>query len=345
VSEEPTAVDLTMRRGNQNLNFRLSRVRESTLAALSEEKYARLPFFPIGERLVTVPRDESTEELLAFKDFVLRVGMRHGFKLAGERWVPMATEEHEIARLDQILEDVQSGRLARQVALISAAYQPGFYVLLLKHPDQVLVNLVEPASPALQAGLLPGDEILEVDGRPVSGLNQEQLARLVLKPDDHARQINMLIRRGRSNKTVKVETQEWQDLGYGFSVQGQVMVRRKQGATYVVGIKLVNPGDPRERIVREVTYPSPAFGAGIHVGDAIVAVNGTPAKQMTRDQIEELLHPAIPSLLRVDASRLGKKLHFQITPMTAAQAQAEIGRKITANGPASSRCAEAPAQP
>ncbi len=341
VSDKSTPIDVTMKRGDQNLSFHLAPVKETELARLSHEKYAHLPVFPEGEPLVAVPLDESAAELEAFKSFELEVGRRNGFKLADQQWLPIPADEGQFERLDQVLNDPMSSRLAQAInfSTPTPAFHPGFSAAILEHPGQVLVYLVLPGFPAVKAGLLPGDEILEVDGHPVSSLSKEQLNDLVLKPDDRAREITLRIRRGTVEQTMKIQTQELTDIAYFNEI------RPKKPDELTLGIQLVSLGNPQEMVVREVEYPSAAFAAGMHVGDAILAVNGHTAKQVTGEQMERILNPSSTGQLRIDALRLGKKIHFQLTPMTETQAEASIGRKMTAHGPASAKCTEPATQP
>lgn len=336
-SDTPTPIDLKIKRGNRELDFHVPRVRESTLAALSQEKYAHLPFFPFGERLVTVPVDESLQELQAFRDFELRVGDHFGFKLAEGRWAPKGTPEGQLRRVAQILADPQAAGLVASL-LPTGVYGIGCSLLVLRNPPQILIGLVEPASAAHRAGLFPGDELLEVDGHPVSGLDKNQLSELILKPGDRPRQLSLRIRRGTSDIKVGLETEQWRDLGYGMSVFGMLKPPRK--AAYVVGLQTVDADDPRQAIVSGVTYPSPAFDAGLLVGDLILAVNGEPIEHVTRQHLSDLLNPDPPSPLVLEISRAGRTIHSLLTPVTEARAQAGIGRKMTANGPASPQCTE-----
>ncbi len=336
-SDAPTPIDLKIKRGNRELDFHVPRVRESTLAALSQEKYALLPFFAFGERLVTVPVDESSQELQAFRDFELRVGDHFGFKLAEGRWAPKSTPEGQLRRVAQILADAQAAGLVASL-LPTAMYGIGCSFLVLRDPPQILIGLIEPASAAHRAGLFPGDELLEVDGHALSGLDKKQLSELILKPEDRPRQLSLRIRRGTSDIKVGLVTERQWDLDYGMSVFGGV--KRPRKATYVVGLETVDADDPRQAIVSGVTYPSPAFDAGLLVGDLILAVNGEPIEHITREHLSDLVNPDSPSSLALEISRLGRTIHSLLTPVTEAQAQAGIGRKMTANGPASPRCTE-----
>ena len=88
----------------------------------------------------------------------------------------------------------------------------------------------------------------------------------------------------------------------------------------------------------QVNYPSPAFDAGIHVGDRILAVNGAPMEQMPRHQLTEILQLKADSELKIEVSRLSERLVFRIKPVTADEAQAKIGRTITKYGPVPAHC-------
>jgi C-terminal processing protease CtpA/Prc len=82
----------------------------------------------------------------------------------------------------------------------------------------------------------------------------------------------------------------------------------------------------------------PAFDAGLHLGDRILAVNDVPIEQIPRKQLAEMLQPKEVSGLKLEVSRLGKKLDFQIKPMTPSRVEAKIGRKITKKGPVPEHC-------
>ena len=336
-SDAPTPIDLEIRRGSQQLDFHVARVRESTLAALSHQKYARVPFFPFRERLVTVPADESPQELQVFRDFELRLADHFGFKLAQGQWAPKGTPEDQLRRVAQILAGPEAGAPVASL-LPTGMYGIGCSFLLLGNPPQVLVGLVEPASAAHRAGLFPGDELLQVDGHPVSGLDKKQLSELIFGPEDRPRQLSLRIRRGTSDIKVGIETEGRQPRGSVISAAGGSKRRRR--GTYVVGVDIVDTDDPRQAMVAGVAYPSPAFDAGLLVGDLIVAVNGKPIQHVTQDELSNLLNTDSPAPVALDVSRLGATIHSVLTPVTDAQAQAGIGRKMTANGPASPHCAE-----
>jgi hypothetical protein len=67
-------------------------------------------------------------------------------------------------------------------------------------------------------------------------------------------------------------------------------------------------------------------------------VNAVPIEQITQKRLGELLQPKGDSELKLEVSRLGKTMAFQIKPVTYAEAQAKIGRKITEKGPVPEHC-------
>jgi C-terminal processing protease CtpA/Prc len=336
VSDQPTPVDLKIKRGDQNLDFQVPRVRESTLAQLSEQKYARLPLFPDMEVLVTVPLDESSEELQVFRDFELRLGRQYGFKLAEGYWMPEGTPQDQAATVAPMLRSSFDRLVARLHP--EDARGPDCSFLLLKNPDQVLVGLVEPGSTTSQAGLFPGDELVALDGHPVAGLDQKQLSSLIFKTENRPHPVSLRVRRGASEVLVTIESENRKDLGYGSNVFGG-RFKPPKPSPYMLGLRVVESDGPRQVMVVSVTYPSPAFRAGLLLGDFLSAVNGEPIEQLPRDRLSELLNPSSPSEVTLDVSRLGRHLRLRLTPATLAQAQSEIGRKMTANGPASGQCA------
>lgn len=344
VSEEPSPVDLKIKRGDRTLDFHLPRVRESTLAALSKQKWVFVPFFPSGRRLVTVPLDESQAEIEAFREVELHAGQSCGFKLAGDVWVPQGTPDEQLRLLAETrAAGTWPQRFVSAVILIGPAYGAGFSALLLRKPEQVLVDKVLPRSPAYRAGLLTGDELVEVDGHPVSGLNQNQLADLILEPGDRAREVALGVQRGASLTKFELKTQRTQEFASFLSMFGAIRPRGKRPPGYLFGLQTFDADDPRRVIVTGVDYPSPAFTAGLHVGDEVMAADEKPIEQITREQLSQLLEPSGPSELSLEVLRLGKMLNFRFAALTEAQAQAGIGRKMTEKGPGSPLCAPAPA--
>jgi S1-C subfamily serine protease len=118
------------------------------------------------------------------------------------------------------------------------------------------------------------------------------------------------------------------------------MVRRVGGAvpSRQKAVAAVHGGEPREAMVAHVEYPSPAFDAGLHVGDLLLAVNGLPIAQIDRQDLSKLLTPSGAAKVVLEVSRLNKKKSFTLTPVTYRAALAIIGRKPTRFGTTPKSC-------
>ena len=175
VSESaPTPVLLKTKRGNQEMDFSVGRLRESALVAITRRKWMRTPE-PQGD-LVRVPLGETEDELAQIDRFEERVGLQHGFKRVAGMEVPIGTADDAAQQLVK-LKSATPSRITARTALAAGHYTPGFFTIALKEPNQVFIARVVPASPANHAGLLPGDELLAVgwspSGRPELCRTQE----------------------------------------------------------------------------------------------------------------------------------------------------------------------------
>ena len=341
VSPFPSPIVLKVARGKQEMDFHFDRVRESTLAQLSHEKFMLRRVLMDGLQPSIVPADETPEEAEAIAPFFDGVDRRVGFKFIDGMDVPEGTPAEQIRRLQATgwggHEHERWVGLTR-IAFDENSYSAGFDAWLLRNPEEVLVNLVLPDSPAHRAGLFPGDQILAVSGHAVSGLDAGQLSDLILKPDQ-PRKVVLKLRRGQSTVSTQIETQKIKDIYDATPYQSLGGLPNEiKAATPILSFVVVYAENPREAMVDEVNYPSPAFDAGLHVGDRILAVNAVPIEQTTRQQLAEILQPKGDSELKLEVSRLGKNMTFQIKPVTYAEAQAKIGRKITEKGPVPEHC-------
>jgi C-terminal processing protease CtpA/Prc len=343
VSPSPARIALKVKRGSQEMEFHFDRVRESTLAQLSQEKFMRHRMLLDRIRVGTVPLNETREELEELTRFCDAIDRRLGFKLASDMIVPEGTPEAQLKKLMA----TQFGGPEHDRSVGSTRFQftenssvPGFDAVLLKNPEEVLVNYVFPDSPAHHAGLFPGDQILEVNGHPVPGLNEDRLTDLILKPDE-PREISLTLRRGASKVNLKIQTQRVNDFTatapFGRAPVHSMAIKP---GSYVLGFDVLYAENPREAMVDEIRYPSPAFDAGLLLGDRVLKINSVPIEQITPPQLREMLQPKGASVLMLEISRLGKTIQFQIKPATYAEDEAKIGRKITKKGPAPDHCPE-----
>lgn len=111
-----------------------------------------------------------------------------GFTVARAEWIEQRTAELQMQRLEAQYEAARSGDIARardlpsveealRAELGDAEYER--YLEATGRPTRIGVRNVLPSSPAAQAGLRPGDEIVSYGGRRVFGM--DDLNRLTLE--------------------------------------------------------------------------------------------------------------------------------------------------------------------
>jgi serine protease Do len=156
---------------------------------------------------------------------------------------------------------------------VTAALAKGFGT-----PDTTgaLVSSVSEDSPAMKAGLRPGDVIVEYDGRPVA--RAEDLPRAVAQTQVGREVAVTVIRDGQPHRlTARVAQLEEPAVRTGTT---------REGAKGRLGLSVapLSPGLARELglreekglVVREVAPGSPAAAAGLQPNDVIVEVNRQP---------------------------------------------------------------------
>lgn len=328
VSAKPSPVVLTVQRADQTLEFRVSRVRESTLAKLSHQKFMNDP--SLGRALETVPRNEKRAEFTAYVDFFKKLGEREGFTRIEGLDVPVGTPPEQVKTLLRFsLGGPEHSREAGWVPWTAGKYTFGFYTLILKDPSEALIAMVHAQSPAIRAGLLPGDRLLEVDGRKISA--SANLKALILEPDQE-RSISLKVDRGGEQRIFELRSEPFEQV-IAADLRGELPFRpgpvRFDPNAYIIGIGVLYSPDPREAMVSRVSWPSPAFDAGLHVGDSILAINGKPIRMIDREELDRLLVPGGTSPLALEISRLGKKKAFTVNPVIYRNAEESIGRKPT----------------
>ena len=121
------------------------------------------------------------------------------------------------------------------------------------------VGFVAPDSPAAQAGILPGDKIVKVDGRPVTKWagNMEGVRELIMLGEKD--KVTFTIQRPGTPGEL--------DIACGFRIPETEWWQRS-------GMRQVGLMQAIPCVVGEVLPNSPAAQAGLKVGDSITAVNG-----------------------------------------------------------------------
>jgi regulator of sigma E protease len=146
------------------------------------------------------------------------------------------------------------------------------------------VGAVDPGSPAGKAGLLPGDEILSIDGKPLPSWEEAQY-HILLRPDTT---LSLRVRRGAEEREVSLrsEARSAEQIG---SIGVHPLVRVGQ----------VLPGQPAE-------------GAGLLRDDAILSIDGTPLRSFS--EIPPLVGASGGRAMTFHVWREGQTLDLAITP-------------------------------
>lgn len=156
----------------------------------------------------------------------------------------------------------------------------------LEANEGVLVNSVDPGSPADGAGLLPGDIVLRIDGDNVDGRFPEQLPGILrgIARRPVGSLIVCQVRRGEEVVEVKMLTELLESRvgeqaafeDWGFSVQKiSRAVARERRLESADGVQILG-----------VLHAFPADKAGLQAGDIITRVNREPLQSL--DQLREL---------------------------------------------------------
>lgn len=153
--------------------------------------------------------------------------------------------------------------------------------------DTTVVGYVPPQSPAAKAGLMPGDKVLAVDGKPVTKWvgNMEGVYEFIATSENDA--ISLLVERS-------APTGETQRLTITSSFERAETNWYRRSSLRSIGQILPE----KTAVVGAISPQSPAALAGIRTGETITALNGTP-----------LHHPIAVSL----ASAKGNPLHLTVT--------------------------------
>ncbi len=209
--------------------------------------------------------------------------------------LPQMAPMEEIEGEVEIPEDVKLKEITPKDKIIVAAAGPIFSFLLAvifavivwftgKPVDQfgsTVIGYVMPDSPAAQAGIVPGDQILAVDGTPVTSWvgNMSGVKELIMLGEEE-----------KVTFTVKTPSGEVKDVECGFQIPETSWWQRK--ALRQVGLIPATPF-----AVDKVLPDSPAALAGLKSGDVVEKANGQ--KVWSFITLEELLKSEKPFSLEV----------------------------------------------
>jgi regulator of sigma E protease len=155
--------------------------------------------------------------------------------------------------------------------------------------DRPIVGALEAGSPAEAAGILPGDEILSMDGEAFSAWEKMQY-HVMLRPE---RLLNVKLRRGGEVLEIPVRS---------------VAIRAEKlgsiGVYPLVRIGLVVPDQP-------------AQAAGLRVDDAILRIDDKPVREFS--DIPEMVRASVGKALKLQVWRDGATLAVEILPKDSGQ--------------------------
>jgi regulator of sigma E protease len=178
-------------------------------------------------------------------------------------------------------------------ALLTIAVLTGFYLVGFQVPgsrfDRPIVGAVDTGSPAEKAGILPGDEILSIDGRSLPTWEEAQY-HILLRPD---RTLTLRVRRAGEEKDVALRTAATSAERVG-SIGVHPLVRVGQ----------VLPGQPAE-------------AAGFRPEDAILAIDGKPLREFS--DILPIVGGSGGKTLGFRVWRDGRVMDVPVTPRDSGQ--------------------------
>ena len=168
---------------------------------------------------------------------------------------------------------VVRGRIGVTIQDVNAQLAESFG---LDRPRGALVSSVEKDGPAAHAGIVAGDVILGVGGRPVERFGELSSTIAGMKPGSD---VNLALWRNGKEQTVSVKVAELKEQAQNVSYRGG---KPKEEASSASALGLtVRPLDPHEKeqagtqgslVVEEVSGPAQA--AEVEPGDIILGVNG-----------------------------------------------------------------------
>ncbi len=162
-----------------------------------------------------------------------------------------------------------------------------------------VIGYVMPGGPAEQAGLRPGDRILEVDGHPVtkfSGMGQMAQSVMWNVVRSEGPVITVKFERGGEVRTLEIEPVTPEREGWGRRSLRQIQI-----------LPAVTP------MVGRVFAGSPAAEAGIQHGDLVTSVNGQPLLSLMALSAFLDSHP-VGEPVRLGLTRAGESLEVEVTP-------------------------------
>jgi regulator of sigma E protease len=169
------------------------------------------------------------------------------------------------------------------VSVLTILYMVGFQVDASLY-DRPLIGAVDPGSPAALAGIQPGDEILEIDGKPQKSWEDAQY-NVLIRPNAT---LSLKLRRGAEERTLQLRS--------------TAATAERVGS---IGVY------PLVRIGQAIDG-APAQAAGLKPDDAILKISGKPIRSFA--EIPALVGAAEGKPLQLEMWRDGSVSEVSVTP-------------------------------
>ncbi len=196
------------------------------------------------------------------------------------------------------------GKITRSyIGIVPGALQDleDFYDLALN--TGMLINSVDPGSPAAQAGLRGGDILLEINGQGVDGRFPEQLPPIqnLIASEPVGAELTMLVKRGADTESFTVETEELVSrVGEEGVLETWGLSVREVSRAYARENQLPNANGV---LVIGVQRGSPGAEAGLATGDVITKVNDVEVDSLAVVQDAEAAYVEQPDRVLIEARR------------------------------------------
>ncbi|HKW16609.1 MAG TPA: PDZ domain-containing protein [Terriglobales bacterium] len=331
ISTTPTPVHLKIKRGQEVLDFTVPRVRETTLAALSGEKFIRPPSI-WADVVVTVPDYVTEQDVKSVESFRQRLLTNVGFTVVSGMEVPQDMPDEPVQRLRDALK--HSDRILGTIGRTHNGYSAGFSVILFKQPSEALVGSILPGSPAGTAGLWVGDEVVAVNGQLIATIGLDILQSQLSKPG----KIVVQVRREKALLNLEMETIPVAGIFASRPDRQLPDFAKPTATTYITGITLLWDEKRHRAMADYLDPPCPAFAAHLHPGSEILEINGKAVSGMSRNEVAKQLSPTDAKPILLTVKRAGKQHTLHVVPVLYKDALASIGRKLAEFGPSPISC-------
>lgn len=149
-----------------------------------------------------------------------------------------------------------------------------------KEPVGALVGDVSPNSPAERAGLLKGDIILQLNGKPVEDANQLRMSISMMSPESavNLRVFRSGAERDFSVKLAELPVKEASVRSGSDSAKGELAGITVEDLDSQTARQLHVPANTAGVVVTDISPSSPAVDSGLRPGDVIQEVNRKPVR-------------------------------------------------------------------